>query len=161
VLRHLTSRKDAIVAGLLSGPLGMLPAILFFICMIAYYPAIGSATLPSDYMLTRLDAPAFHIIFQLMILAALLESGTGGVHAVNQRIAGVLTARGRSLSRANRLMLSVAMLIVSIFVATKFGLVALIAKGYGTLAWLFIAVYVVPLLVYGIWSKKCFARDAA
>lgn len=156
VLRHLTSRKDAIVAGLLSGPLGMLPAILFFICMVAYYPAISSATLPSEYMLTRLDAPAFHIVFQLMILAALLESGTGAVHAVNQRIAGVLSTRGRSLPRSGRLMLASGILVASIFVATKFGLVALIARGYSTLAWLFIAVYVVPLLAYGIWNKKCF-----
>ena len=40
-LRHLTSRRDAMVAGLLSGPLAMLPAILFFLCMAAYYPEIG------------------------------------------------------------------------------------------------------------------------
>ena len=93
VLRHLTSHKDAVIAGLLAGVLGMLPAILFFICMMAYYPAIGAVTLPSDTMLTRLDAPVFHVVFQLMILAALLESGTGAVHAVNQRVAGAFTTR--------------------------------------------------------------------
>ena len=90
VLRHLTSNKDALIAGLLAGPLGMLPAVLFFVCMTAFYPDIANATLPSDYMLTRLDAPAFHFVFQLMILAALLESGTGMVHAINERVAGVL-----------------------------------------------------------------------
>jgi uncharacterized membrane protein YkvI len=154
VLRHLTSRRDAIVAGLLAGPLGMLPAVLFFICMAAYYPEIGSATLPSDYMLTRLDAPAFHFVFQLMILAALLESGTGAVHAVNQRIAGVLGVRGKSLPIAGRLGLSTAILIVSIFIAARFGLVDLIAKGYRALAYILISVYVVPLLTYGLWSLK-------
>lgn len=154
VLRHLTSRRDAVIAGVLAGPLGMLPAVLFFICMSAYYPEIGAATLPSDYMLTRLDAPAFHFIFQLMILAALLESGTGAVHAVNQRIAGVLQARGRSLPVSARLGLSTAILVVSIFIAARFGLVDLIAKGYRALAYILISVYVVPLLTYGLWSLR-------
>ena len=35
VLRHLTSNRDAIIAGVLSGPLAMIPAVLFFICMVA------------------------------------------------------------------------------------------------------------------------------
>jgi uncharacterized membrane protein YkvI len=161
VLRHLTSRRDAVIAGLLAGPLGMLPAVLFFVCMIAYYPAIGSATLPSDYMLARLDAPVFHVVFQLMILAALLESGTGAVHAVNQRIAGVLGARGRTLPTAARLALSTSILVLSIFVANRFGLVALIARGYRSLAYLFIAVYVLPLVALALRTRGRFTRSAA
>ena len=42
-----TSQRDAVVAGLIAGPLSMLPAILFFVAMIAFYPAIGAETLPS------------------------------------------------------------------------------------------------------------------
>ena len=159
VLRHLTSRKDALIAGLLAGPLAMLPAVLFYICMVAYYPAIGTATLPSDFMLTHLHVPVLHVVFQIMILAALLESGTGAVHAINQRLAGVLGARGRALSTFGRLLLSAGVLILSVFVATRFGLVALIARGYRALAYLFIAVYVAPLLLHGVWSK-CRPRRA-
>jgi uncharacterized membrane protein YkvI len=151
VLRHLTSNKDALIAGLLAGPLGMLPAVVFFVCMVAFYPDITSATLPSDYMLKRLDAPVFHFVFQLMILAALLESGTGMVHAINERVAGVLRARGRTLSKAMRLWIATGMLMVSIFVATRFGLVTLIARGYRALAYGFLAVYVAPVLTYGLW----------
>jgi uncharacterized membrane protein YkvI len=153
VLRHLTSQRDAIVAGLLAGPLAMLPAVLFYVCMVAYYPGIGSVALPSDYLLTQLHAPLLHIVFQLMILAALLESGTGAVHAVNQRIASVLSARGHPVSTRGRLLLSAGILILSVFVATRFGLVALIAQGYRVLAYVFIAVYVVPLLTYGAWTR--------
>ena len=152
VLRHSTGRKDAVIAGLLAGPLGMLPAVIFFICMAAYYPNIGAAILPSDYMLTRLNAPVFHFIFQLMIFAALLESGTGLVHAVNERLAGILRARGRALSTSARLGISGGMLLISIFVATRFGLVTLIARGYRALAYAFLLVFAVPLLTYGLWS---------
>lgn len=151
VLRHLTSNRDALVAGLLAGPLGMLPAVVFFVCMVAFFPDITGATLPSDYMLLRLNAPVFHFIFQLMILAALLESGTGMVHAINERVAGVLRAHERTLSKAMRLWIATGMLVVSIFVATRFGLVTLIARGYRALAYGFVAVYVAPVLTYGLW----------
>jgi uncharacterized membrane protein YkvI len=110
--------------------------------------------LPSDYILTHLHTPVLHVVFQMMILAALLESGTGAVHAVNQRIANVLLARGKSLSTVGRLGLSAGVLILAVFVATHFGLVALIARGYRALAYLFIAVYVVPLLTYGVWLRS-------
>jgi uncharacterized membrane protein YkvI len=153
VLRHLTSAKDAVIAGVLAGPLAMLPAMLFFVCMVAYYPAVGAAALPSDYVLTRLDAPMLHIVFQVMIFAALLESGTGAVHAVNQRLDGILRLRGRPLSTQGRLLFSASVLTLSVFVATRFGLVALIARGYRILAALFIAVYVLPLMVHCIRSR--------
>jgi uncharacterized membrane protein YkvI len=152
VVRHFTSRRDAVVAGLLCGPLAMMPAALFFVCMAAYAPHIAAETLPSDFLLRRLDLPVFHILFQLMIFAALLESGTGGVHAVNERIAHVWTrSRGREFSKTARLAVAAALLVGSIFIADRFGLVALIAQGYRLLAWMFLAVYVLPLMTWGLW----------
>jgi uncharacterized membrane protein YkvI len=151
VLRHLTSNRDAVVAGLLCGPLGMLPALIFFVCMVAFFPAIGAATLPSDYLLAQLHSPVFRAIFQLMIFAALLESGTGAVHAVNERVAHVFAARGRAVSIRGRLILSTGILVVSIFIATRFGLIALIANGYRVLAYVFLGIYVLPLLTYGVY----------
>jgi uncharacterized membrane protein YkvI len=151
VLRHVTSSRDAVIAGALCGPLGMLPALLFFVCMTAWYPEIGAATLPSDFVLGRIDAPLFHVAFQLMIFAALLESGTGSVHALNERIGGVLASRSIALTTQARLAIATATLVLSVFAATKIGLVALIASGYRFLAWLFIGVYVVPVLTLGVW----------
>lgn len=101
VTRHLTSRKDAVIAGLLAGPLAMAPAFLFFIVMAGFYPAIQQQLLPSDFLLGQLGLPAFRILFQVMIFAALLESGTGGVHAINERSPTPMSAArtGRSPSR--------------------------------------------------------------
>lgn len=159
VLRHLTSNRDAVIAGALAGPLAMIPAFLFFICMVAYYPEIGAESLPSDFLLQRLDAPLFHGIFQLMIFAALLETGAGSVHAVNQRIEHVWQARmGRTLSARARFVAAGILLVVAMLLADRFGFVTLIARGYRALAYILIAVYVVPLLTYGVWrlwSTKC------
>ncbi|MGH8123267.1 MAG: YkvI family membrane protein [Rudaea sp.] len=151
VLRHLTSDRDAVIAGIIAGPLAMLPALLFFICMVAFYPAIAQETLPSDFLLRHFDLPVFHLLFQFMIFCALLESGTGAVHAINERIARAWKVRrGAALSNRARLGIALALLVCCMFFADRFGLVTLIAKGYRALAWIFLAVYVLPLLTLGI-----------
>jgi len=148
VLRHLRSECDAVIAG----PLAMIPALLFFTCMMAYYPEIGAQALPSDFLLQRLDLPLFHILFQVMIFLALLESGTGCVHAFNERVSHAYESRtGRGLGRLARLTITGALLLGSIFLAAQFGLVTLIARGYRGLSYLLFAIFVVPLLTLGLW----------
>ena len=128
VLRHLTSDRDAVVSGVIAGPLTMLPALFFFVPMVAFYPEVQSATLPSDFMLQRIGIPAFHLLFQAMIFSALLESGTSSVHAINERINHVAVARrGEPLSHRTRLLIALGLLIGCMFIASRFGLVALIA----------------------------------
>lgn len=152
VLRHLTSQRDAVVAGIIAGPLTMLPAILFFVAMMAFYPAIGAETLPSDFLLRQMAVPGFHILFQLMIFAALLESGVGAIHAINERVSGVVEARGRPpLGTSARAAIGGVILVGCMFVAARIGLVDLIASGYRFLAWLFLIVFVAPLLTIGVW----------
>jgi len=145
VLRHLRSDRDAVIAGFLAGPLAILPAIMFFVCMAAW-PETASLTLPSDFLLGRLEMPPLRWLFQAMIFAALLESGSGCVHAVNQRLAAI-----RPLSWRLRMACSLTLLVIAVFLADRIGLVRLIASGYRMLAWAFLAVYVAPLLTLGSW----------
>lgn len=152
MIRYLTGPRDAVIAGLLAGPLAMLPALLFFLCMVAYYPQIEAEALPSDFLLTRLQMPAFRLLFQVMVFAALLESGAGAVHAVNERLASAAAQRGRTFSTAMRTGASVAILLIAIFVADRIGLVALIAKGYRLVALVFLLTFVAPLLTFGAWK---------
>ncbi len=157
VVRHMTSDRDAVIAGLLCGPLAMLPAALFFVCMAAFYPDIAQATLPSDVLLQHLHAPLFRIAFQAMIFAALLECGTGMVHAVNERIAKQFHRGGKGV----RLATTLTLLVVSIFLAGQFGLVTLIGRFYRVLAWVFLGIYVLPVLTIGVWRRKSDARKQA
>lgn len=151
ITRHLLSRRDAVIAGLVAGPLAMLPALLFFASMVAWYPQIGAQTLPSDFILQRLDKPWFHLLFQCMIFVALLESGVGAVHAVNERVSAAWRVHyGKNISNSVRFAIAGALLVGSIFIAARFGLVTLIAKGYRALAWTFLVIYVLPLLTLGV-----------
>ena len=153
VLRHLVSDRDAVVAGVVSGPLTMLPGLLFFIPMVAFYPEVQSATLPSDYLLQQIGIPAFHLLFQAMIFSALLESGTSSVHAINERIDHAWkTHRGRPLTHRARLTIALVVLVGCMFLASRFGLVALIATGYRTLAYVLLATFILPLITVGVWK---------
>ena len=151
VLRHLTSSRDAVVAGAICGPLAMLPGLLFFTAMVAFYPDVADATLPSDYLLARMNLPGFHLLFQLMIFSALLESGASAVHAINERIDKAWQRRtGAALTHRARLAIALGLLVVCMFLAGRFGLVALIANGYRALAYLMLAVFVLPLATIGL-----------
>ena len=161
IVRHLTSPRDAIIAGALCGPLAMLPALLFFTAMGAFYPEVAGATLPSDFLLARMNLPAFHLLFQLMIFSALLESGASAVHAINERIDGAWQRRrGTRLTHKARLAIAFVLLVACMLVAGRFGLVALIASGYRALGYLMLATFVLPLLTIGaVRVARGFAGD--
>lgn len=153
VLRHLMSDRDAVIGGTIAGPLTMLPALLFFIPMVAFYPEVQSATLPSDFMLQRIGIPVFHLLFQAMIFSALLESGTSSVHAINERIDNaLLTHYGKQLTHRQRLAIAAVVLVGCMFLASRFGLVALIATGYRALAYMLLATFILPLVTVGTWK---------
>ena len=88
-----------------------------------------------------------------MIFAALLESGTGSVHAINERIDHAWQARrGKSLPHRARLLIALGLLIGCMFLASRFGLVALIANGYRALAYVILATFILPLITVGVWK---------
>jgi uncharacterized membrane protein YkvI len=54
------------------------------------------------------------------------------------------------LSAAVRLSITAVLLLGSIFLAARFGLVTLIARGYRGLAYLFLGVFVLPVMTLGL-----------
>jgi uncharacterized membrane protein YkvI len=137
----------------IAGPLTMLPALLFFVPMVAFYPQVQSATLPSDFMLQRIGILWFHFLFQLMIFSALLESGTSSVHAINERIDRAWASRtGKELTHRQRLGIAIVVIAFCMFLASRFGLVALIATGYRALAYILLATFILPLVTVGVWK---------
>jgi len=151
VVRHLTSRRDAIVAGMICGPLTMLPALLFFMAAVGFRADVTNATLPSDFLLQRLGMPWFHFVFQLMVFSALLESGASAVHAFNERVDKAWQRhKGAPLGPRSRSVLALALLVLCMFLASAVGLVDLIGQGYRALAFILLAILVVPLGTIGL-----------
>jgi uncharacterized membrane protein YkvI len=156
-VRHAQSRRDALTAGVLAGPIGMLPGLLFYLAMVPHYPDIVTADVPAAYLLQRIDARWFLVVFQVVLFGTLIETGTGMIHAVNERVAGFLEDRGAALPRWFRPAAAVVMLLGAAALSA-FGLTALIARGYGTLTWAFLVVYVIPMLTLGVWKLRGVGR---
>jgi uncharacterized membrane protein YkvI len=154
-LRHVHTRREAVTAGLLGGPIAMIPAVLFFVAMIGQYEALtlaGSDRLPVTVLLEALGGAAlFTVVFPLVLFGTFVETGTALIHGVNERLARMLEEKGRSLAPRVRVAIALAILVLAIVVADTVGLTGLVAQGYGVITWGFLLVFVGPVLTVGVW----------
>jgi uncharacterized membrane protein YkvI len=110
---HIETRKDAVLAGLLTGPLFLIPAVLFFIAMVPHYPEIMQRPVPVNYILELLDYGWLQLIFVVMLIGTFVETGSGMIHAVNERIAGAMKGIGKTFSDRSRAVTAVGVLTVA------------------------------------------------
>jgi len=148
---HIESRQDAMLAGMFTGPIFIIPAVLFFIAMVPHYPAILDRPVPINYVLELLDLRWLQLAFVVMLVGTFVETGSGMIHAINERIAGVLEAAGKNLSGRNRVLIAMGLLVGALLMS-RFGIIDLIALGYGALAWTYMIILVLPLFTIGIWK---------
>ncbi len=150
-LKHIETRREAIIAGLLGGPIAIFPGFLFYIAVIGFYPEVLPVEIPVVFILERAGIPALLIVFQVVLFGTLVETGTGFIHSVNERLRSALQARGKDLKQWQRPVVAILILLVAFGLST-FGLIDLIAKGYGTISWGFFFVFIIPLLTLGIYK---------
>ncbi len=139
-LAPLKSRRDCYVAGALCGILTTIPALLLLISLLSLYPDVLSETIPSLALLIKINAPWLTFLFQIVLLGTLIETGAGLIHSFNDRLAVTI-----ELSKKGRFLVALGFVTVGVIVS-QLGLIALIAKGYGTITWVIILVFVIPVL---------------
>lgn len=148
-IRHARSRRDTLVSGLLAGPIGMIPALLFFVSIAGQYPGIVDEPLPANRMLSLLGSRGFQVAFQIMLFGTLAETGAGLIHAVNERIARRYRDKNLELPSRARVVAALAMLTLGALIA-QFGLIPLIGIGYRYISYGYLAVFVLPVLTWGL-----------
>ena len=92
-----------------------------------------------------------YIVFEIVLFGTLIETGTGFIKAVTDRIEVAVTRNGRELDAWVHPTLVVAMAVIGIAIST-FGLLNLIVKGYGTSVWGFLIIYAIPMLTLGVYK---------
>jgi uncharacterized membrane protein YkvI len=148
---HIKQRKEAFIAGALTGPLLMIPAALFFAALIANYPDILQRPVPMNHILETLGSPVLIYLFPIVLIGTFIETGSGMIHALNERVANAFAASGKALNNWVRPLIAVAM-VFSAILMSRWGIIDLIAVGYNVMAWVFVLVVVVPLLTIGLWK---------
>jgi len=149
-LNHVKTRREAITSGLLAGVIGIIPAFLFYVAVVGFYDGILAEEVPAVFALQQSGIPLLLILFQIVLFGTLIETGTGLIHSVNQRIQSTLQARGRELKRWHRPLIAALFLLCGLGISS-FGLVTLIDKGYGTVSWGFLFVYFIPIFTLGLY----------
>lgn len=149
-VRHIQTRKQAVIAGSLVGPIAIFPGVLFYLVMLSHYPAIKDVVLPSNYLLESLGSRWFQVLFQVVLLGTLIETGAGVIHAFNERLASLYQERNKLMPRKLRPIMAVALMLIASLLA-KIGLVELIMFAAKSYAWFFLVMFVVPLLTVGIY----------
>lgn len=148
---HLRTKKQALVAGGLSGPIIMAPALLLFLSLVSQYPAVLSEPIPTGSLLAALDAPIFAVFFKILLIGTVIQTGAAFIHGFNERVSMAFHYRGKAFTARHRALISLCVFSLSVFVAEKIGLITLVAKGYGVFTIVSLAVFIAPVLTIGIW----------
>lgn len=146
------------MAGIMSGLIGMLPALFLYLSMLGYYPEIMDATVPTVLMLSKLGMGWLNIVFQIVLFGTFIETGAGFIFAVTERVDEALVDNGKQPSKTIRVAITIALVLLGVFIA-QFGLLSLIAQGYGTITWGFFFVYVIPILTLGVYKVQKRLRE--
>ena len=151
---RLQSRKEAWGAGLVGGVLGVLPALLYHLTFLPSWPAILEEPLPVYVTIQRLGMPVLLLCYVVVLFGTIAQTGVGALHGVNERIdAWRRESRKPGLSAAMRSTVAGTIAVASMGLAS-FGIVELVAKGYGTLAWVGLFLFVLPLFTIGVWRLR-------
>jgi uncharacterized membrane protein YkvI len=155
-IRHQHRRRESIVAGALAGPIAMFPAMLFFLAMIGQYNVLVAAgddgPLPISILMSALQGAEFFVyLFPVVLFGTFVETGAAMIHGVNERLDHTFTEKGLQMPDWVRPVVALFILITAVTLAEAIGLTNLVAKGYGTITWGFLLVFVLPLLTYGVW----------
>ena len=148
--RALRSQRDTAIAGALGGVLAILPAVALHLCFLALGPTVyDGVALPLFSVLDVLAAPLLTLFLSVVLLGTFLETALGDLQGLLERMDRWREERhGAPFPPWGHGAMALLLLAVAA-VLGRLGVVVLIGEGYGTLAWGFILVYILPVLLWG------------
>ena len=144
---------DALWAGLITGVLATIPFAMTYLAVLVYYPdpTVLEAPVPWLEMLRRSAGDGMLRLFALVVLWTLVETCTGLLHALTERIDANLEEAGRPRLGRWQIATLTAGLLLAAALLSRFGLIALVARGYSAMAYGFLLLFALPLLTVGVW----------
>ena len=151
-LNYLESRREAILSGIAAALICIIPAVFFYVVMIGFYPDVLSMEIPSNGIIAQLGVKSLLPVWLIVLFGTMIETGVGFFHSINERInATLIEKRGKGMSNLARGAVGALLSIMGLLIS-NFGLIGLIAQGYGTISWVFFILQGVGLFTIGIYK---------
>jgi uncharacterized membrane protein YkvI len=148
--RAIETERQAMTSGIVGGLIAMIPGMLFHWSFVGSYPEILNSTLPVYSIFDSLGLPVLYAAYLVVLFGTFIETGAGNIQGVIERLdRWWQERRGTGLNRTQHAVVAAAALVAA-GLLSDIGIVDLIARGYGTLAWGFLFVYLIPLFTVGI-----------
>lgn len=152
--RAIETRRQAVSAGLIGGLVAMFPAMLFHLSFAGAYPGILEQELPVYAMFAELSLPLLQGAYLIVLFGTFIETGAGNIQGFIERLdTWWRERRGSALGRGQHAAIATTALLLAGGLSSV-GIVDLIASGYGTLAWGYLFVYLLPLFTVGLWRLR-------
>jgi len=152
VARAFKTRREAFTSGAIAGAIAIVPAVIFQFAFFAAYPEILDQAIPTYWLMGHLGMSVLMVFYSIMLFGTFIETGAGMLQGIIERIdAWLMESRGRGLGRMAHAILAVSTIATSALFSL-WGITNLIAKGFGTMAWIFLFIYVIPLLTIGLYK---------
>ena len=127
--------------------------------MAGFYPEVLTMEIPINGIVAKLGVKFLLAAWLITLFGTMIETGVGFFHAINERINSTLIAkRGIGMSNMARGLVGGSLAAMGLAIS-NFGLIALIAKGYGTISWVFFIFQGVALCTIGVY--KIYKHDKA
>jgi uncharacterized membrane protein YkvI len=148
----IQTRREALGAGVAGACIAVFPALMLHASFASSYPSIIATDLPIYEIFDSLNLPWLKIVYLIVLVGTFIETGAGVLQGFVERLDGWwMDTRGRPLSSIAHALFAGAGVILA-GALSSVGVVALIGQGYGTLAWGFLVLYVLPLITVGVWK---------
>jgi uncharacterized membrane protein YkvI len=150
-IKHVETRKEAITAGLIASVIGIVPGTLILCALVAHYPSVLPEEIPVVFALSKINLPFFLYFYQIVLFGALITTGIGFIHSVNERLLSAFQAKGREFPQWARPVVAIGLLLAGTALST-FGLIQLVARGYGTASYGVFLIFVFPMITLGLYK---------
>ena len=153
-LNYLETRREAIISGVMASVICIVPALLFYIVTAGFYPDVLGMEIPANAIIAKMGSRFLLPAWLIVLFGTMIETGVGFFHSINERINSTLVAkRGRGMTNTARGFVGALLALMGLFIS-NFGLIGLIARGYGTISWVFFILQGVALFTIGIWKIR-------
>jgi len=153
-LNFLETRREAIISGICASIICIAPALFFYVVTVGFYPDVLSMEIPVNSIIDKMGVGFLLPVWLIVLFGTMIETGVGFFHSINERINSTLVAkRGKGMSNVARGAVGAGLAIMGLAIS-NFGLIGLIAKGYGTISWVFFILQGVALFTIGIYKIR-------